>query len=47
MPLFAWTPLITSGMFDGIMTDVQTTVAAIVSILVVIVGLTMIVKAFR
>lgn len=47
MYLFAWTPLITSAMFDGIMTDVQTTVSAIISILVVIVGLVMIVRAFR
>jgi hypothetical protein len=42
----AWTPMITSSMFDGIMADVQTTAGGIVSVLLIIVGLSLLVRAF-
>lgn len=41
-----YTPLITSTMFDGIRTDVNTAAAGIIGILIIIVGLGILVKVF-
>ena len=41
-----YTPLITSTTFDGVRIDVTTTAVGILSVLVIIVGLSLIVRAF-
>ncbi|MGD9686362.1 MAG: hypothetical protein AB7U43_05245 [Desulfobacter sp.] len=41
---FAWTPLINATDFTGIQTDVTTTAAGIVGILLIIVGIGLLVK---
>lgn len=41
-----WTPLITLSMFDGIRADLLTTVAGIVSLLLIVVGIGIIYKVF-
>jgi hypothetical protein len=40
----AWTPLIVSGDFTGIMTDVGTVAAGIIGICIVVIGLGMITR---
>lgn len=45
--MLAWTPLITAADFTGIQTDVTTTAAGIVSVLLIIVGIGLLVKVFR
>ncbi|HBT90004.1 hypothetical protein [Desulfobacter sp.] len=42
-----YTSLISSDMFDGIRTDVNTAAAGIVTILIIVVGLGLLVKVFR
>lgn len=42
-----YTPLISSDMFDGVRTDVNTAAAGIITILIIIVGLALLVKVFR
>ena len=42
-----YTPLITSTMFDGVRTDVNTAAAGIITILIIVVGLGLLVKVFR
>ena len=42
--LAAWVPLISSDSFTGIQTDVTTTAAGIVSVLLIIVGIGLLVK---
>lgn len=42
----AWTPLIASTDFDGIKTDVLTASGGILAVLLVIVGIAFLVKAF-
>lgn len=41
---FVWTPLIVSADFDGIKSDVLTTVAGILAVLLVIVAIGLLVK---
>lgn len=41
---FAWTPLISAADFTGIQTDLTTTAAGIVSILLIIVGIGILVR---
>lgn len=43
----AWTPLISSGDFDGVRTDLLTTVAGIVTLLFIILGLGILYKVLR
>lgn len=43
----AYTPLISSDMFDGVRTDVNTAAAGIITILIIVVGLGLLVKVFR
>ena len=43
----AYTPLISSSMFDGVRTDVNTAAAGIITILMIVVGLGLLVKVFR
>nr|WP_319396467.1 hypothetical protein [uncultured Desulfobacter sp.] len=42
-----YTPLISSDMFDGVRTDVNTAAAGIITILIIVVGLGLLVKVFR
>ena len=42
-----YTSLISSDMFDGIRTDVNTAAAGIITILIIVVGLGLLVKVFR
>lgn len=42
-----YTPLITSSMFDGVRTDVNTAATGIITVLIVVVGLGLLVKVFR
>ncbi len=42
-----YTPLISSSMFDGVRTDVNTAAAGIITILMIVVGLGLLVKVFR
>lgn len=42
----AWTPLITTSSFDGIRADVTTTCLGLLSILIIIVALSLISRAF-
>lgn len=42
----SYTPLITSTTFDGVRTDVTTTAVGVISVVVIIVGVSMIVRAF-
>lgn len=42
-----WTPLITSAIFDGIRTDVTTTVVGVISIAVIVFGAMVIIRSFR
>lgn len=42
--MLAWTPLITTSDFTGIQTDVTTTAAGIVAILLIIVGIGLLIK---
>jgi hypothetical protein len=42
-----YTSLISSTMFDGIRTDVNTAAAGIITILIIVVGLGLLVKVFR
>lgn len=41
-----YTPLVTSATFDGVRTDVTTTAVGIISVLVIIVGVSLIARAF-
>lgn len=41
-----YTPLITSTTFDGVRTDVTATAVGIISVLVIIVGVSLIARAF-
>jgi len=43
---YTYTPLITSSTFDGIRADVTTTAVGIISVLVIIVGVSLIARAF-
>lgn len=45
--LAEYTPLITSGDFTGIQTDVSTAVTGIISISLIILGATILLRAFR
>lgn len=50
LPLFAfaaYTPLITSADFTGIQTDVSTAVSGIITISLIILGATILLKSFR
>ena len=40
-----WTPLVTSDMFTGIQTDVMTVAGGIISVILIIIGLSFLVKA--
>jgi uncharacterized membrane protein len=42
--LFAWTPLITSDLFTGIQTDVLTTAAGIVSVILIVLGIGILIR---
>ena len=42
-----YTPLISSSMFDGVRTDVNTAAAGIITILIIVVGLGLLVKVFH
>ena len=42
-----YTSLISSDMFDGVRTDVNTAAAGIITILIIVVGLGLLVKVFR
>ena len=42
-----YTPLISSDMFDGVRSDVNTAATGIIGILVIIVGVGLLVKVFR
>jgi len=42
-----YTPLISSDMFDGVRTDVNTAAAGIITILIIIVGVGLLIKVFR
>lgn len=42
-----YTPLISSTMFDGVRTDVNTAATGIITILIIILGLALLVKVFR
>lgn len=42
-----WTPLIQASYFDGIRADMLTTVAGIVGLLLIVVGLGLLYKVFR
>ena len=42
--MYAWTPLINSSDFTGIMTDVGTTGAGIISIILIVLGLGILVR---
>ncbi len=42
-----YTALISSDMFDGVRTDVNTAAAGIITILIIVVGLGLLVKVFR
>ncbi len=44
---FSWDPLIQSTYFDGIKTDMMTTVNGIILVALIIVGLGMLLKVFR
>lgn len=44
---FSWEPLIQSTYFDGIKTDMMTTVNGIILVALIIVGLGMLLKVFR
>lgn len=41
-----WTPLVTSGMFTGIQTDVTTVITAVIGIFILIVGFSILVSVF-
>lgn len=43
---YVWVPLITSDAFTGINTDVLTTAAGIISIMVVVVGIGILIRVF-
>ncbi len=43
----AYTPLISSDMFDGVRTDVNTAASGIITILIIIVGVGLLIKVFR
>jgi hypothetical protein len=42
-----WTPLVTSGMFTGISTDVTTAVGGIIGIALIILGAALLMRALR
>lgn len=42
--MYAWTPLINTADFTGIMTDVGTTAAGIISVVLVVLGLGILIK---
>jgi hypothetical protein len=42
-----WTPLITSAHFDGIRADLLTTVAGIVTLLFILLGLSILYRVFK
>ena len=42
-----WTPLITSAQFDGVKADVNTAAAGIITVLIIILGVSLLIRVLR